>query len=137
MLIAAYKNKLKIHRHHKVKLVEDEFTSTIFGPLLYFKAKDVFYFFESLILPKFKNKDIWHGYYSKIEGVDVNFWPSLISKRGSKTEPDLLIQFFSNKAVVRISSAYPQRSWNIILAQIFPCNLHDHICQLVDGNHFI
>jgi len=98
MLVAANKNLLRIHNKNKFDLIEDEITSTVFGPLRYFQAEEVWKFFESLLKPNLKEIKLWP---KKVEPltVDFKFWPTL-KKLDTKKTPDLIIEFSSNGKLI-------------------------------------
>ncbi|MHB8762645.1 MAG: hypothetical protein ACYC6J_09760 [Coriobacteriia bacterium] len=85
MLEAAHRCKMMT-----LKLHEDEITSTVFGPLRYFPAQEIFSIFRDLL-------DLPEGAGSEpVEEVVFDFWPNLATD-GGRVEPDLLIQFVGPK----------------------------------------
>jgi len=92
LLIAAKKGKLRIHFKEHGKLVEDEITSTIFGPLRYFSATEVWDLFENLIRPNLEKKDFWPSSKENLN-MKFNFWPKIWKYEDKEKEPDIIIRF--------------------------------------------
>lgn len=98
MLIAAARNKLTSHK--KTRFVEDEITSTIFGPLTYFSSSEIWYFFETLIKYMLVDENLWPVRSSKQINVKFFFWPLMKTTNGEKIEPDVLVKFRVKKATI-------------------------------------
>jgi hypothetical protein len=96
LLIAAKKGKLRIHFNKYDKLVEDEITSTIFGPLRYLSAAEVWDLFEALIKPNLEKKEFWPNPKENLN-VEFNFWPTLLKYEDEEREPDIIIRFQNGK----------------------------------------
>ncbi len=97
MLDAASKNKLRIHinsEHRKNGLLEDEFTSTIFGPLAYMSAEDAWFILRNIAVYSGISSDLIQ--FTKPYSFAVNFWPKQrkeARKISFQVEPDLVLSF--------------------------------------------
>ncbi len=46
-------------------------------------------------------------------------------------------QFLLDQAVIRIPSPHPQRSGHVFDGLFFSRDFHDHLRELIDGDHFL
>lgn len=99
MLIAAKKGKLRIHFNSYDKLIEDEITSTIFGPLRYFSATEVYDFLKNLGKSKLEKKELWPSPNDNLR-VEFDFWPKILSSDNGEKEPDIIIRFKNGNDVL-------------------------------------
>jgi hypothetical protein len=83
MLVAAEKNKLK----RKIKLWEDEATSTVFGPLVDMDPSEVWKVVNKMILASGKEENLLPQNYSPSD-CEIKFW-----SRNSNVEPDVMFHF--------------------------------------------
>lgn len=97
MLDAASKNKLRIHinnERRKSGLLEDEFTSTIFGPLAYMSAEDVWLILRNIAVYSGIPNDLIQ--FTKPYSFAVKFWPKQRKEARNisfQVEPDLVFNF--------------------------------------------
>ena len=67
-----------------------------------------------------------HSFLNPVVGFPKSF---------GKWARGLPAELFRDQAIVRVASANAERAGNVLDGELFPRDLHDHLCEVIDRDH--